>query len=149
MRTSRTSATTSSTSLSIDDTTGVTTPYTTYYAYDALGRMTAVGGQRNPDGTVTGPVTVATETTDAFGNVTENWSKQTYTIIAGQAKMTSMTTCESELAIEKYAIHKPHPRPNCVARTPPTGNAMKITSPLIQSEPRAVSGQPSSDEPST
>jgi len=100
------SATMESLAETADGSETATSPYVMTYAYepdsDANKASRRVGGLISltvaaPTGTTPTGCSGATYaiyswTTDAFGSVTESWSKQTYTIIAGQAKMTSMTT---------------------------------------------------------
>ncbi|MGQ0645477.1 MAG: hypothetical protein ACT4O3_08295, partial [Elusimicrobiota bacterium] len=76
------SVTSWSDSISADGASTVTSPYTIVYTYSAAGRLEKAELQGRVDST----------TTDAFGNVTESHSEQAFRIIAGQAKMTSVTS---------------------------------------------------------
>ncbi|HOW29004.1 MAG TPA: hypothetical protein PK876_10955, partial [Elusimicrobiota bacterium] len=78
----------------------VTDPVTIQYSYTSTGELknsmvqkqyTAPSGESYP---------IHSTTTDAFGNVTESWSNQTFSIVAGQAKMKTSTTESQSISID-------------------------------------------------
>src|SRR5688572_23439999 len=87
-----TSVTTTSQTRGIDGTVTDTAAYTIEYTYAPDSAENRAAGWV---GHLWGAELVGeihSVTTDAFGNVTESFSKQTFTIIGGQAKMTSVET---------------------------------------------------------
>ncbi|HOW28885.1 MAG TPA: hypothetical protein PK876_10355, partial [Elusimicrobiota bacterium] len=80
----------SSVGKSVDGSVTVTDPYTIEYTYDAIGLLIQSSM----------PSEIHSTTTDAFGNITESWSLQTFKIVAGQAKMLTNTTWSSTLSVD-------------------------------------------------
>ena len=46
----------------------------------------------------------STDDTDPFGNVTESWSKQTFVVVAGQAKMKAVITASETSTAKNYTL---------------------------------------------
>ncbi|HOW29014.1 MAG TPA: hypothetical protein PK876_11005, partial [Elusimicrobiota bacterium] len=92
-------ATTSSVTTSIDGNVTVTEPYTTSYVYaedSRANRKARIVGQLIE--AIASPI--HSISTDAFGNVTNTWTEQVFTVIAGQAKLKTATTRSESFSVD-------------------------------------------------
>jgi hypothetical protein len=78
---------------SVDGSLTITRPYQIQYSYNAGGALiaaTAVATVSIPTSPSGAAYPTYAQTVDAFGDVTETWSRQTFTVVAGQAKLATL-----------------------------------------------------------
>ncbi|HRY30424.1 MAG TPA: hypothetical protein P5079_10370, partial [Elusimicrobiota bacterium] len=95
------SVTSSSVAESVDGTTTTTDPYLMEYHYDPATGLLERVNLAGPTQEVAGRTYfIHSRSEDSFGNVTDSWSNQIYVVIAGQAKMVSVTTTSHAVSVD-------------------------------------------------
>ncbi|MBI4396380.1 MAG: hypothetical protein HY548_04745, partial [Elusimicrobia bacterium] len=94
---------TTSETFSVDGSHTLTDPYLTEYTYDeTTGKVKAVmlAGETHMGPSGDSSYFIHSKTTDAFGNMSENWTNQSFVVVADQAKMVSSAMESSSLSLD-------------------------------------------------
>ncbi|HOW29002.1 MAG TPA: hypothetical protein PK876_10945, partial [Elusimicrobiota bacterium] len=138
--------TSSSETTSVDGSVTTTLPYSMTYVYEGeeLGTNPSkadVSSWLSSHGRIFGQIagasteTIRSVTIDAFGNATRSWTDQTFTLIAGQAKVASTTAWSESLSVDgSVTVTDPYTTVNDYAKDTPSNREKRIVGHLLKAE---------------